>query len=145
MSVKLPTASSSARDIKPRGPGVTAVPDLDIVFSRLRAIMAPYAAKLAATKNDAAELCLFTRQVQKNGKPLFFGSVQVRKTYVSYHLMPVYVKPELLAGISPGLKKRMQGKSCFNFTIIDEPLFKELVKLTKAGFASYRAQGFVQA
>jgi hypothetical protein len=119
------------------------VPDLDSVFSRLRAIMAPYAAKLDATKNDELELCLFTRCVRKNGKSLFFGSVQVRKTYVSYHLMPVYVKPELLSGMSPGLKKRMQGKSCFNFTTVDEPLFKELKALTKAGFVSYQHQGFV--
>jgi hypothetical protein len=57
--------------------------------------------------------------------------------------MPVYVKPELLSGMSPGLKKRMQGKSCFNFTTVDEPLFKELKALTKAGFVSYQHQGFV--
>jgi hypothetical protein len=37
----------------------------------------------------------------------------------------------------------MQGKSCFNFAEIDKPLFKELASLTKAGFASYKAQGFV--
>ena len=119
------------------------MPDFDEVFSKLRAIMAPYAPKLDAKKNDESELCLYTRHVQKNGNSLFFGAVQLRKAYVSYHLMPVYVKPELLAALSPELKKRMQGKSCFNFSAVDKPLFKELSALTKAGFASYKEQGFV--
>jgi hypothetical protein len=56
--------------------------------------------------------------------------------------MPVYLKTELLDGLSPGLKSRMQGKSCFNFSEVDKPLFKELAALTKAGFASYKEQGF---
>jgi hypothetical protein len=119
------------------------MPDLNAVFTALRAIMAPYAATLDATKDDPTELYLDTRFVQKNKKPLFFGAVQIKKAYVSYHLMPVYAKPELLEGISPSLKQRMQGKSCFNFTEVDKALFKELAALTKAGFASYKAQGFV--
>jgi hypothetical protein len=57
--------------------------------------------------------------------------------------MPVYLQPDLLVGISPELQARMQGKSCFNFAVIDKPLFKELAALTKAGFASYKAQRFV--
>jgi hypothetical protein len=48
---------------------------------------------------------------------------------VSYYLMPVYVDPCLLDGISENLKRRMQGKSCFNFTETDQPLFKELTRL----------------
>ena len=74
---------------------------------------------------------------------MFFGSVQVKKAFVSYHLMPVYVQPALLEGLSPALRARMQGKSCFNFSKVDAALFKELDALTCAGYASYRAQGFV--
>jgi hypothetical protein len=118
------------------------MPDLNTVFIELRAIMAPYAAKLDAKKDDPSELYVDTAHLQKNKKPLFFGAVQVKKSYVSYHLMPVYLKPELLDGLSPALKNRMQGKSCFNFTEVDKPLFKELAALTKAGFASYKEQGF---
>ena len=117
--------------------------NLDPVFADLRAIMAPYAARLDAKKDDSTELYLDTRHIQKNKKPLFFGAVQVKKAFVSFHLMPVYVKPELLAGLSPELKARMQGKSCFNFTASDPRLLKELTALTKAGYASYKEQGFV--
>jgi hypothetical protein len=117
--------------------------DLDAVFIELTSIMAPYARTLDAKKDDTSELYVDTRHIQKNKKPLFFGAVQVKKSFVSFHLMPVYLKPELLAGLSPELRARMQGKSCFNFTQVDKPLFKQLATLTKAGFASYKEQGFV--
>ena len=98
------------------------MPDLDVVFKELKSIMAPYAKRLNAKKDDASELYIDTRHIQKNKKPLFFGAVQVRKSFVSFHLMPLYVKPGLLDGISPGLKARMQGKSCFNFVEVDKLL-----------------------
>ena len=119
------------------------MPDLSAVFAELRAVMAPYADTLDAKKDDAAELYVDTRHLQKNKKPLFFGAVQVKKSFVSFHLMPVYLQPELLFAVSPELKARMQGKSCFNFSEVDRPLFKELAALTQAGYASYKAQGFV--
>ncbi|MCO4098157.1 hypothetical protein [Gemmatimonas sp.] len=96
-----------------------------------------------AWEDTDAELYLNTNHIQKNKSPLFFGAVQIKKAYVSYHLMPVYVTPELLDDISPALKACMQGKSCFNFKSVEPALFKELAKLTKAGYVSYKAQGFV--
>ncbi len=113
------------------------------VFSELRKILRPYADRLVATRDDDQELYIDTRHVMKNSKPLFFGAVQIKKAYVSFHLMPLYVKPELLESISPALKARMQGKSCFNFSAVDPVLFKELDDLTRAGYSSYQAQGFV--
>ena len=117
--------------------------DLNTVFSELRAITASYAEKLDAKTDGGTELYLDTRHLQKNKKPLFFGAVQVKKTYVSFHLMPVYLKPELLEGVSPELTARMQGKSCFNFASSDKLLFKKLAGMTEAAYASYRVQGFV--
>jgi len=64
-------------------------------------------------------------------KPRFFGAVQTKKSYVSYHLMPVYEDPTLLTGLTAALRKRMQGKSCFNFSVEDQLLFGELDALTK--------------
>ena len=117
--------------------------DLQPVFTALRGLLAPYAATLSVVRDDAQELYLDTTHVQKNKKPLFFGAVQVKKSFVSFHLMPVYLAPALLDGISPALKARMQGKSCFNFSAVDAALFDELAALTRAGHAHYRDQGFV--
>ena len=117
--------------------------ELAAVYAELRQIMAPYAAQLVATRDDAKELYVDTRHLQKNKKPLFFGAVQVKKSFVAYHLMPVYLQPELLATASPELKARMQGKSCFNFKVAEPALFQQLSALTAQAFASYQAQGFV--
>ncbi len=119
------------------------MPDLTQVFTELRKLLAPHAAKLDTKKDTATELYLDTHHIQKNKSPLFFGAVQIKKAHVSFHLMPVYVKPELLDGISPELAARMQGKSCFNFTSVQPALFKELRALTTAAYTSYKAQGFV--
>jgi hypothetical protein len=119
------------------------VPDFAALFADLRRIMAPFAAGLDVKRDDATEFHVDTWHVQKNRKPLFFGAVQIRKSSVSFHLMPVYVRPELLVSVSPALKARMQGKSCFNFTRADPVLFTELADLTQRAFASYREQGFV--
>ncbi len=119
------------------------MPNLLPVFAELKSVMAPFAAKLDTKQDDDQLLYVDTLFIQKNKKPLYFGAVMLKKSCVSYHLMPVYVKPELLNGISDGLKKRIQGKSCFNFSEVDNALFKELSELTKAGYQSYREQGFV--
>jgi hypothetical protein len=54
-----------------------------------------------------------TNDLMKNKQRLCFAGVRLGKAYVSFYLMPVYVEPKLLDGISPELKKRMQGESCF--------------------------------
>ena len=113
------------------------------VFEALRGIILPYTAELDCTSDTEDCFYLNTKHIQKNKKPLFFGSVQINKNYVSYHLMPVYVNPSLLADISADLKKRMQGKSCFNFTSVTPSLLKELAALTKAGFKDYQDTGYI--
>jgi hypothetical protein len=50
--------------------------------------MATYAAKLDKKSDDAAELYVDTRRIQKNKKLLFFGAVQVKQAYVSFHFIP---------------------------------------------------------
>jgi hypothetical protein len=57
--------------------------------------------------------------------------------------MAVYMFPDLIQGISPELKRRMQGKSCFNFTRYDDKLFKELDELTERGYERSRQAGFI--
>jgi hypothetical protein len=118
------------------------MPDHADVFEKLRSIMEPYARSLETTVDQDDELSLTTKHVMPNGTPLWFGGVQVKKRYVSYHLMPVYVNPKLLDEVSPELRKRMQGKSCFNFTKVDPALFEELAALTETGFEDFRARGY---
>ncbi len=76
--------------------------------------------------------------VDRSGRPLFVAAVQIKKSYVSFHLMPVYVDPTLRDTLSPALQKRMQGKACFNFVTIEPADARELSALTKKGIAGFK-------
>ena len=69
--------------------------------------------------------------------------VQIGKAYVSFHLMGVYGNPKLLDDCSKDLRARMQGKSCFNFKAVDEPLFAELERLTLRSLDGMKKAGYV--
>jgi hypothetical protein len=112
------------------------------VFSSLRGILAEYEPKLKVVHDKADNYYLDTHTIGANKKPIFFGGVRIGKGYVSYYLMPVY-GPQLRVGISPALKKRMQGKACFNFTEVDPGLFKELEQLTRRSYEFWREMGWV--
>ncbi|HEY1111802.1 MAG TPA: hypothetical protein VGE76_24315 [Opitutaceae bacterium] len=113
------------------------------VFTELRKIMAPYGAKLEIKRDAPGDFYVDTRHLGANKTPIFFGAVQEKAKFVSYHLMPVYSHPELLEGISPEVKARMQGKSCFNFNEVATALMKQLAALTKRSFERYKKVGYV--
>jgi len=115
-------------------------PDLPLVFEQLKNILKPYSQQLTLKTDTPDTYYLDGPYSEKWKKELFFGSAQIKKNYVSFYLMPVYMYPELLKDISPELKKRMQGKSCFNFTKVEPDLFKELAALTRRGAEKFREE-----
>lgn len=117
-------------------------PKFDEVFSTLKKILSRHTTDFSAKFDTPDNYYLETKPAAWKGKPIFFGAVQIKKNYVSFHLMPVYMCRELLKGISPGLKKRMQGKACFNFKETDEQLFSELAKLAAAGRERWTSKEF---
>jgi hypothetical protein len=110
------------------------------IYEQLRAILQAHEPALHLTQDAEMGYSLDTC-IPYKGRPLFFGAVKQGKQYVSFHLMPIYAYPDLLEGISPELKKRMQGKSCFNFRHVDEALFSELSRLTQASFNRFHEKG----
>lgn len=114
------------------------------VFARLKAIFQPYLKKMDVVGDGETCYLLNTRHIMKNKQPLCFGGVRLGKSYVSFYLMSVYGCPDTMKNMSPELKRRMQGKSCFNFTEVDEKLFKELATLTKAGAAQFNDGNFIE-
>lgn len=114
------------------------------IFARLRAILEPYATRLKMTADKPSHYCLEIEFSPKFKKGFPVAWVKINKAYVSYHFMPVYMFPQLREHMSDKLKARMQGKSCFNFKALDEPLFKELEKLTAEGFALARNSGVTE-
>ena len=111
--------------------------DFNPIFETLKKVLDGQANRLTVKTDTAVEYILVTNAPspfpQHKGHPMYFAEVRVGKAYVSYHLMPLYMSPELIPEITPALKKRMQGKTCFNFkTIPDQILLEDLKNLTAA-------------
>lgn len=113
------------------------------IFQQLKKSLKKYEPQLKVQTDTRSSYYLNSPKTDANGKPVFFGAVKSTKAYVSFHLMPVYMFPDLLDDVSAELKKRMQGKSCFNFKALDAALLKELDALTRKSFRRFKAEGYV--
>ena len=113
------------------------------IFSGLRAILERHAGDLVVSEDSATHYCLEGGSHPKHKKPMPIVWVQVGKNYVGFHHMGVYARPDLLKNASKKLKARMQGKSCFNFTVLDEALFAELEGLTVRAFEAFQKSPYM--
>ena len=114
------------------------------VFQSLKKILEVYALKLKVTIDKPESYSLDCYKEYKKGQPMFFGATRPGKNYVSFYLMPVYYQPALLDNITPELKKRMQGKSCFNFKKPEPALFEELKQLTERSYEVFKKDGWIE-
>ncbi len=122
--------------------------DFASVFACLKPVFKKYESRLTVKADTPIEYTLLTKSPsplpQHKGQPMYFGSIRLGKAYVSFHLMPIYMNPGLAKTISPGLKKRMQGKTCFNFkTDPDAELISDLRRLTDAAFEEWKDKTWI--
>jgi hypothetical protein len=127
----------STKAAKKKPAGKKAPPAFDEVFAALCRILKPYEARLRVKTDGSMGYWMESLEPTYKDRPMFFAAVRTGKSYVSFHLMPVYCCPEL-KHMSPALKKRMQGKACFNFTAVDAACFKELATLVKSGYRVFK-------
>ena len=121
----------------------SATSDFTAAARKLEAILMKYERGSLKSRPDPwiGGFCLIGPATEASkGREVWFGAVGERKNYVSYHLMPVYAFPDLLKKVSPELKARMQGKSCFNFREVDNKLFAELARLTEEGYQRFKEE-----
>jgi hypothetical protein len=109
-------------------------------FVSLRGLLEPYASRPGFTHTASAGTYQLSSSTQADriGRPLYVAGVQVNRAYVSYHLMPIYMNQALQIAVPAVLRKRMQGKSCFNFTSIDPDLLHALSALTDRAIGSFK-------
>ena len=114
------------------------------VEERLREIVEPLRSKLVATRDRPGDLALEIPGLE--GKPWgYVAGIRRGKRYVSYYLMSVYASPGVMTSMSPDLRRRMQGKACFNFTSVEEALFDELAQITESTLEAFIEMAFVVA
>lgn len=111
-------------------------------FARLHALYAPLARYGVVTKDTSEAFWLGTHEVRaRDGYRTAFGGVEMRRSYVSAHLMPIYVHPQLLDDVNPALLTRRQGKACFNFKAEDDALFEAFEDLLGRSLRRFQADG----
>jgi len=69
------------------------------LFVALRDLLLPYQADLLVVHDDGDHFYANCRNVDAKGKAQFFGAVKSSGRRHSFHFMPIYTFPELLAGI----------------------------------------------
>jgi len=133
-----------AKKKTPAKPGKAAKPDLAPVFAALRKLLASNLGYLAVQTDKPGNYHLEAPSILHRKKPLYFAGVRTGKNYVSVHLLYLYFNPAAIKTVPPALKKRMQGKACFNFTAVDENCFAELGRLIGDGLKIYKSEKFQQ-
>jgi len=129
-----------------------ALNSLQPVFARLRDVLRAHAGSFSVNHDTAerygleapvgpATLRAWGGKAKVAKIPIAW--VEVRKNYVSYHLMGIDGNAELITGLSKPMRARMQGKSCFNFTAVDEALFEELQGVTAASLRAMKKAEFI--
>ncbi|MGB8264719.1 MAG: hypothetical protein WCE44_00145 [Candidatus Velthaea sp.] len=109
----------------------------------LVALIDPYVDRLRLVPSSSMACYTETKGKSYKGSGMMFAAVRDGKAYTSYHFFPLYLWPEMIDELSPALRKRMQGKTCFNFRAVDTVLFAELRELTERGFERYEAAGYL--
>ena len=123
----------------------------DTVFSRLRGILSKHSDRFSVTADTKERYCLespigpatlraWGGKVRRPQIPVAW--VEAGKSYVSFHLMAT--DPAVRGGMSAELEKRMQGKTCFNFTQLDAAMFDEQYGLTVTGRELYADRGLLR-
>ena len=122
------------------------------VFQWLRGIAKAHA-PLASVGEDAPTLYTLIAEVgpetvrlrgaKAAGTSMPVVYLKVGKSYVSFHLLGLYMNPSLEDQISAELIKRKQGKACFNFRKEDTDLTRELRDLTKKSIVELRSRRFI--
>lgn len=135
------------------------MPELQSVFDELHRRLAVHEDAFLASRNPTDANAPSSRKVDVPssdsylllGAPTakypdgqWFAGIRLGRRYVSYYLMSVYAEPAAFDDISPELRRRMQGKSCFNFSRVDQDLFDELTDLTARGRDLYAAAGLLR-
>jgi|SRR5215467_6747677 len=113
--------------------------DFSSTFQALRAILVPYSKRDTKVVHDKPDNYYLETTFPVMGRgPMMFAAVRKGKSYISYHLLPLYMNPPLQNKVSRELNRRKQGKACFNFSHTDEKLFAELAEITRLGFEDFK-------
>jgi hypothetical protein len=107
-------------------------PHFQDVFDQLCSLLRETAPEMVVTGEGTPTLTLMTPWIEaRTRRPAWFAQVAIKKSYVSFHLMPLDALAALREAIPPSLEKHRQGKTCFNFKAPSPEAFEALRQLTR--------------
>jgi hypothetical protein len=118
-------------------------PEFEATFAACREILRELEPKLIPNADEPGNYWLDAGYSERHKKMICFGGVRIGKGYVSYHLMPVYGCPDLVRDMPSELRRRMQGKSCFNFKSLTPEQGRMLRDLTLESYERFKRGGYV--
>lgn len=79
------------------------------------------------------------------GRPvdLEVASLVIQKGFVGFYFMPLYLKPALKSKISPALRKRLKGKTCFHINQAGAATEEDVRRAVDLGTQLYRDRGWL--
>lgn len=125
---------------------------LEAAFTRLRELLVTHATQLTVGEDSArrysleaeigpATLTAWRGRVRKPRIPVAW--VERRAASVALHLMGLEGNASLGAALSEPLRKRLQGKTCFHFTTVDDALFDELQHVVAEAISGMLRAGYI--
>ena len=72
------------------------------------------------------------------GRSMFVAAAQIKKTYVSFHLMPVYGYPQRLEGLSPRAAQADARHILFQLTAITREQLNKITAVARNGIEGFR-------
>jgi hypothetical protein len=124
----------------------------EATFRDLRQVLVQSAARFTVAADSATRFCLeapvgpATLQAwggKRKRSTIPVAWIDRGKSYVSFHLMGIDGRDDVVANLSDGLRARMQGRTCFNFVTPDAELFEELQRVTQRTLSGMRTAGYI--
>jgi hypothetical protein len=116
-------------------------------FTTLREILVSLASDLDVRADSGEKYELYgANKVTVQGRDLegmYFASVVARKGGTSLHFFPIYTHPAEFVDLPAPLRKRMTGKSCFQFRTVHPDTAAGVRRMLEKGKRLYRKLGWI--
>lgn len=112
------------------------------VFQKLKEILKKYEPPFSHKIDTDAGYDLWSfRAVEMFGRKypeVYFGGIVLRGKYISLYNMAIYMNKKLTENLSPALKKKLSGKSCFHLTELNDSMISEIEGLFENSYQYYK-------
>jgi hypothetical protein len=117
--------------------------NLTEAFEAIKQMLLVYERDCVSLHDEPMRYYLGSPRAAKDGFRMWFGGVEIRKSIVALHLMPIYQHPDMLATLPDSLKRRQNGKSSFNFKGLTPELTQDIADLIRASAVRFKADGYM--